>query len=346
MSAWLSQEIQTLSRLRDGFLSGNAGATDYWQSPKDVELYDRTFAQRIGWKWEAVLGELTVRGWKPSVELLVDWGCGSGIASRTVLAHWPGQFNRVHLVDRSPLALAYAADRLRESAPRVVQRVGEVETAVGEGALLLLSHVLTELSGEQLGRLWKLASSATALVWVESATHPNARRLVESVREKLIATGEWRVVAPCTHSGPCPMVQPEHARHWCHHFARVPSEAHQDRGWRELSEKLGMDLRVLPYSFLVMERSGGAGPAQDGARFFRVIGQPREFKGHLKVLGCGADGLNEKVLQKRDAPALFKELRAAEVLPVYAWTEQGGRIVGGHGVGASGNSPESAQSAD
>jgi hypothetical protein len=39
-------------------------------------------------------------------------------------------------------------------------------------------------------------------------------------------------------------------------------------------------------------------------------------------------------------------LRAAEVLPVYAWTEQGGRIVGGHGVGARGNSPESAQSAD
>lgn len=347
MSAWLPHQIQTLARLRDGFLAGTAGATDYWQKPEDVEIYDKTFAERIGWKWEAVLGEVNFRGWIPSARVLVDWGCGSGMASRKVLAHWPGRFDRVHLLDRSPLAIAHAGARLRKDAPEVVQRVGEVDAALAEGALLLLSHILTELSDEQANRLLKQAAAATALIWVESATHPNARRLVETVREKLLSTGKWRVVAPCTHDGICPMRSEGHSRHWCHHFARVPSEAHQDRGWRELSQKLGLDLRVLPYSFLVMERIGGPKPSADASGFFRVIGEPREFKGHLKVLSCGEEGLSEKVLQKRDSPALFKQVRSAETLPVYAWKEKDGRIIGGHGLGAPVETPgETSGSAD
>jgi hypothetical protein len=332
MSEWLSSELRTLTRLRDGFLSGNAGAADYWQSPEDVELYDRTFAQRIGWKWEAVLGELSLRGWKPSAELLVDWGCGSGIASRKVLSHWPGVFRSVSLSDRSPLALSYASARLRELEPGVAQQFATGDSSPAGGSLLLVSHVLTELSKEQLTRLWKQTSTANALIWVESATHQNSRRLVEEVRERLLATGQWRVVAPCTHARACPLLQEDQARHWCHHFARVPSEVHQDGAWRELSKKLGMDLRVLPYSFLVMERIEQQ-PLVLAPGFSRVIGEPRELKGHLKVLSCGEDGLIDKVLQKRDAPALFKEVRSGEVLPLYAWTERDGRIVGGHGVG-------------
>jgi ribosomal protein RSM22 (predicted rRNA methylase) len=333
MNTWQAEEIRTLTRLRDGFLAGTAGGADYWQSARDVELYDRTFAQRIGWKWEAVLGELTLRGWKPARGALVDWGCGSAIASRTVLSHWPGLFDRVHLLDRSPLALAHAGLRLRQTAPDVMQRTGEFEAALSEGALLLVSHVLSELSDAQLSRLLRQAELASALIWVESATHSNARRLVETVRETLVETGAWTVVAPCTHSCRCPMLQPQHARHWCHHFARVPSDVHQDRGWRELSQRLGMDLRVLPYTFVVMERRVPSGLPENGPVFSRVIGEPREFKGHLKVLSCGGDGLIDKVLQKRDAPALFKEVRAGESLPLYAWAERAGRIVGGHGAG-------------
>jgi ribosomal protein RSM22 (predicted rRNA methylase) len=337
MSAWEADEIRTLVRLRDGFLSGNAGAFEYWQCARDLELYDRTFAQRIGWKWEAVLGELSLRGWEPSHDILVDWGCGSGIASRTVISHWPGRFGCVHLLDRSPLALAHAGLRLRETAPKVAQRVEDFETALTKGAVLLVSHVLTELSDEQLSRLLRQAETAGALIWVESATHANARRLVETVRERLVKTGGWTVVAPCTHSAPCPMLHPGQERHWCHHFARVPSEVHQDRGWRELSKKLGLDLRALPYTFLAMERREASETYRGGRVFSRIIGEPREFKGHLKVLSCDRSGIFEKVLQKRDAPALFKEVRLGESLPMYAWEERNGRIVGGHGVGGPPN---------
>jgi ribosomal protein RSM22 (predicted rRNA methylase) len=335
MSAWTTDEIQTLTRLRDGFLSGTAGAADYWRSASDVELYDRTFGRRIGWKWEAVLGELSLRGWTPRSSTLVDWGCGGGIASRTVNEHWRGQFRRINLVDRSPLALDFAASKLRGTVPEVQLGMGDVNRTSEDGALWLFSHVLTELSKEQLDRVRRNTATATGLIWVESATHDNARRLVEEVRDKLLATGDWSVVAPCTHSGACPMLEASRERHWCHHFARVPSEVHQDRGWRELSLRLGMDLRSLPYSFLAMERRNISKQSEGETVFSRVIGKAREFKGHLKVLTCSEDALTEKVLQKRDAPALFKEVRSGEALPLYAWTEKDGRIVGARGWGGA-----------
>lgn len=216
--------------------------------------------------------------------------------------------------------------------PSVIQKFGGLAPGAIAGAMLLVSHVLTELSPDQLSRLYGQAAEAGALLWVESATHGNSRRFVEEVRERLLATGQWRVIAPCSHSGACPLLAADGGRHWCHHFARVPSEVHQSGEWRELSKKLGVDLRVLPYTFVAMERIN-AGATSFPSGFSRVIGEAREFKGHLKVLSCGEDGLLEKVLQKRDAPALFKEVRSGEALPLYAWEEREGRIVGGRGQG-------------
>ena len=84
-ATWETLDWPALDRLREGFLSGTAGAADYWRSASDVASYDLTYAQRIGWKWDAVLAALALRGWKPPAGPLVDWGCGSGIAHRCVL---------------------------------------------------------------------------------------------------------------------------------------------------------------------------------------------------------------------------------------------------------------------
>src|SRR5687767_12126966 len=75
-------ELAALRRIRERFLHGTAGDADYWRVPADVALYDSTFAERIGWKWDAVLGELRLRGWRPRSRRVLDWGCGSGIAHR------------------------------------------------------------------------------------------------------------------------------------------------------------------------------------------------------------------------------------------------------------------------
>lgn len=94
MSVWTHAQLAILRRLREGFLQGTAGDADYWRSQEELQLYDQTFAKRIGWKWDAVLGELQLRGWRPHGTRLVDLGCGTGMASRRVLEHWKDFFWR------------------------------------------------------------------------------------------------------------------------------------------------------------------------------------------------------------------------------------------------------------
>jgi hypothetical protein len=61
----------------------------------------------------------------------------------------------------------------------------------------------------------------------------------------------------------------------------------------------------------------------------RVLGRSREFKGHLKVLACNAEGVADWTLQKRDALPLYRELKKGEGLPFYRLRMEGGRIVDG-----------------
>lgn len=326
MSALGREEIRRLKRLRDSFLAGTAGDADYWQDERDLELYSATFGRRIGWKWDAVIGELLLRRWVPGVTQLVDLGCGTGACVMRVLDQWPNQFERVTLMDRSALARNYAASLVRASHPGLEVRTVSPREVECSGALVLASHVVSELSGAALSEWVNRLGTAAAVIWVESATHDVARRLVAGVRESLLEAGGWRVVAPCTHSLACPMLSESAERHWCHHFARVPSEAHQDAVLAGVAKELGLDLRVLPYSFMVMDK--GQAPQQE-AGDARVIGRALEYKAFLKVLSCQPDGLHEWTLSKRHVTAVFRELRKEEGVPLYRWKVEGERIVEG-----------------
>src|SRR5579859_1535396 len=108
-----------LDRLREGFLGGAAAGGPYWRSRGDLAAYDATYGERIGWKWDAVLRELRLRGWAPPAGAAVlDWGCGSGVAGRRVVAFFGAEnFSALHLHDHSPLALEFAADAARRAFP-------------------------------------------------------------------------------------------------------------------------------------------------------------------------------------------------------------------------------------
>jgi ribosomal protein RSM22 (predicted rRNA methylase) len=66
-----------------------------------------------------------------------------------------------------------------------------------------------------------------------------------------------------------------------------------------------------------------------GAGYSRIVGAPRQFKGYSKVLSCQAEGVRELVLQKRDAPELFRTLRRGKAGTVYRWTLRDGKIAAG-----------------
>ena len=317
---WNHPELTALRRMRERFLAGTAGAQDYWKNPEDLALYDSTFGERIGWKWDGVLRELTARDWQPQSRQVLDWGCGSGVAGRRVLAQWP-QFESLALHDRSALAMRFAAEKARADCPNV--RVVHGDSPLPPDTLLVLSHVISELPARELAHLLELARQAREVIWVEAGTHVDSRRLI-AVREALL--GEFAAVAPCTHQHTCGLLTGKNAPHWCHHFAAPPSQIFQDARWMDFGREMGIDLRSLPYSFLVLERPRATPPTPDGLS--HIIGEPREGKGHLKVLSCHAQGVAELVLQKRDAPELYRALRKGEGPPVHRWVLADGKISG------------------
>jgi len=315
-------ELSALAALRARFLDGSNEGGGYWKNEAELALYDASFGERIGWKWDAVLAELNARGWRPSSRRVVDWGCGSGIAGRRVLAAWDG-FESLTLTDVSAHAMRFAEARARENfpAPRVQAKANAVDVVAD--SLLLVSHVLNETDDSAARHLVASARRAAEIIWVEAGTHADSRRLI-AVREELRA--DFDIIAPCTHAARCGMLTPENAAHWCHHFATVPSEASRDARWAQFGRELGIDMRSLPYSFLVLARRGVFQKQMQGCS--RIIGRPRDEKGHFNVLSCSETGVEELMAQKRDVPVLAKQLRKGRADPVQRWTRDGRRIVG------------------
>lgn len=315
-------ELSALATLRARFLDGSNKGGGYWKNEAELALYDATFGERIGWKWDATLGELKTRGWRPAAKHAVDWGCGSGIAGRRVLASWDG-FESLTLTDISPHAMRFAEARARESFPAVRVQMKANAADAATDSLLLVSHVLNEMDDDAERRLIAAARRATEIIWVEAGTHADSRRLI-SVREELRA--EFDIIAPCTHAARCGMLTLGNASHWCHHFATVPSEASRDARWAQFGRELGIDMRSLPYSFLILARRGAR--TEEMGDFSRIIGRPRDEKGHFNVLSCGETGVEELMAQKRDVPELSKELRKGRANAVQRWTRDGRRIIG------------------
>lgn len=318
-----SLDWEVLDRLRATFLSDEKTKGPYWHTMTDLACYDITFGERIGWKWDAVLRELALRHWTiPTPATVLDWGCGSGIAGRRVLAALVEQApQRLLLHDHSTLAMDYAEHHARQSFPQVtIERASHRFLQEGAIDLLVLSHVVNELSETARAELAELTSRAQCIIWVEPGTSEAGHALVHW-REKLRATG-FHPVAPCTHAAPCGLLRPGNERHWCHYFAAPPPNIYAISEWVKFGQRAGIDLRSLPYSFLVLDRRGG----EHAPGVSRILGEPRLYKGYAKIFNCDADGVDELMLQQRADKTLFKSLKRASGPLLYRWTRDGVRI--------------------
>lgn len=324
---WSQLDWNALDRLRAGFLSGSAAAGPYWQSPSDLASYDFTYGARIGWKWDAVLAELRLRHWRPSSRTVLDWGCGSGVAARRVLAAFGGSdhFNQLHVWDHSPLAVDFAVGAAQNEFPQLNVAAAPAEILQGDApiGLLVISHVLNELNPTARAQLDGLIARASAVLWVEPGTHDVSRQL-GAIRETLRAI--FKVIAPCTHAGSCGMFLAEHTRDWCHFFAPPPSEIFATPDWVKFGQRAGIDLRSLPYAFFALDRMP-APPAHD--ELSRIIGRPEHFKPYARFLNCDANGLKELELLKRSDPALYKQLDRAKGPLLYRWDRTADKVNGG-----------------
>lgn len=318
-----SLDWEVLDRLRETFLTNARAEGPYWHTVTDLEAYDLTYAERIGWKWDAVLRELRLRNWTaPANATVFDWGCGSGVAGRRVV-EFLGAANvgRLVLHDHSPLAVEFAERRARTVFPGLAAERASYRF-LQEGAIdvLVVSHVLNELDDNGRAELRNLLARAQTVLWVEPGTHEVGRAIVEW-REHARATG-FQAVAPCPHAAACGLLAAERERDWCHFFAAPPSEIFASSEWVKFGQRAGIDLRSLPYSFLVLDRRAWTQPADAS----RILGEPRVYKGYAKIFNCSAGGVEELMLQQRADKELFKSLKRASGPLVYRWSRAGDRI--------------------
>ncbi len=289
------EDWQQLQHLRAQFLDRRAGHLDYWTTPRVLELYEHTFAQRIAWKWQHVLAELLQLRWQPPALPLLDWGCGTGIAARTFLRYFHS--SSVTLYDRSTLALKFSQEKIRSEFPHITLLPFDERTSFC--GIVLLSHIITELSDSALDTLLTQLRSAAAILWVESGDRYASRKLIE-VREALRTS--FHIVAPCTHQGACGLLLPEHRAHWCHHFAKPPQEAFTQARWADFKAHLGIDLSDLPLSYLVLDKHPIHVLSSDTAR---LIGRARLYKGYALLLACSAHAWQSIALRLASFPRLI-----------------------------------------
>jgi hypothetical protein len=272
-----------------------------------------------------------------------DWGCGSGIASRRVISFFGAdRFRSLTLADQSPVAADFAEETARRHFPTldVAQSTPSLLASSAPIGLLIISHVLNELSPDALDRTRQLIERSEAVIWVEPGTHAVSRHLGR-LRDEL--RNGFRIIAPCTHNLGCPMFAEGNERHWCHFFAPPPSEIYADSNWVKFGHRAGIDLRSLPYCFVAAERR----PADDpvtipiDSGLSRVIGRVEHFKPYARWLNCDAQGLAELELPKRADPALFKELERTKAPLIYRWRRDGNKVKAGEFVAIeAGNKPQ------
>ncbi len=289
-----------IQKLRQSYLNARAFLPDYWEDDELLLAYDETLAERIRWKLRAVIAVLPT----PQSELpttLIDWGCGTGGASREMLACFPDHFKKIILLDRSPRAVAFASRKIKEVYPQLTV---EGKMPLGpEPHLLLISHVLSELPDEEVKKLRSLVAKAPYLLWVESG-RPQESRKLSLLREDLRRSHQ--VLAPCPHQQRCGMLHDGQEENWCHFKAPVPSEAHLSAFWRECSQQLGFDLRSLPVAYLFARLGKDLAPIDEDR--LRILAGSRQFKGYTRFHACHVTGVIQADYRKRASKNIYKAL--------------------------------------
>jgi hypothetical protein len=249
-----------------------------------------------------VLDDMERRGIEPPLGTLVDWGAGTGIATRAWLARFAGREWDVRLVERSAAARGFARERIAAEHPAAT--IGE--RACAEPDVLLVSHVLDELDEQGRDELVELARASRFVVWVESGAKGTARALSE-LRERLLDV--HTPLAPCPHANACGVLAAGKEGDWCHHFARPAPEAFTTRHWALFSREMGIDMRSLPYSYLVLARKSAGAEAPAGRA--RILGRPEILKGRARLDVCEADGVRTLTFLERTDKKLFRALADA-----------------------------------
>ena len=297
--------LARVSRLREMFLEerrGKRALDDYWRDPKDVEAYDAVLAERIGWKWNAALDECRDRGFAPAnKDVVLDFGCGSGVASRRFVDYFGA--GEVLMHDRSVHAMTFAAKRLALDSPGTKARILPSIATVSPD-VLLVSHVISELDEDGHEELLQLMQRSKRIIIVEPGNRMVSRKL-SKLRDQVLET--FHITAPCPHQGACPSLTDR--ADWCHFFATPPPEVFTDGFWARVARELSIDLRSLPYAFLSLSNKASAATVSDCEEDERLLGRAEITKHFARMRCCSEGDLSFVDITKRHHAKLWRALK-------------------------------------
>ncbi|MBM7773641.1 ribosomal protein RSM22 (predicted rRNA methylase) [Actinokineospora baliensis] len=230
---------------------------------------------------------------------MVDVGGGTGAAVWAAAGVW-SSLGELTVLDQSTQAMGLGkrlAEHADSPAVRGVrwQRAALGDLQVPPADLVTLSYVLSELTDRARAATVRAMATATLAVVVEPGTPAGYERIM-AARDELLAAG-MRVVAPCPHSGGCPIPR---GQDWCHFAARL--------GRSPLHQRLktaSLNFEDEKFSYVAATREPW--PSAPG----RVLRHPLKRKGMVSLRLCGPEGLNDTIVSKRD-PAAYRAARDTE----------------------------------
>ncbi|MGX7762269.1 small ribosomal subunit Rsm22 family protein [Streptomyces angustmyceticus] len=291
------QAAQAVERLITNYRGTTPTDAPVLRDRADVAAYA---AYRMPATFEAVRAALAafaarVPGWSPATH--TDIGGGTGAATWAAAATWDG--HRSTVLDWAQPALDLGRELAAGTLPGTEwrrQTIGAGLTVPDGTDLVTVSYVLGELRpDDRRAVVAAAAAAATAVVLIEPGT-PDGYLRIREARTQLTEAG-LRIVAPCPHSGACPIVPGED---WCHFAARV------SRSSLHRQVKGGS----LPYEdekfSYVAATTLDAAPAPA-----RITRKPQLRKGQVLLDLCTArDGLQRTTVTKRHGTH-YREARDA-----------------------------------
>lgn len=218
---------------------------------------------------------------------LLDLGAGPGTATFAAASTFP-QLNSATLLEQDSAMIAMGK-RLSVPFSHVAMNwnlKNLVECReLPEHDLVILSYSFNELSPENQDSLleacWKAAKKT--LLIIEPGT-PTGYSNILRARNRLIALG-GHITAPCPHAAACPM----EGKGWCHFSKRL-----QRTKFHKLIKEGDLGYEDEKYSYIAVSKEA----CQPYAA--RILATPEKHGGHSRFLLCTEQGIQQKILSKRD----------------------------------------------
>jgi ribosomal protein RSM22 (predicted rRNA methylase) len=246
-----------------------------------------------------VLGRLPEEFWRRDSYRVIDLGCGPGSVSlafaQLLLERNPKAKVEFTLVEQNPAILQDAQNLLRFRMPqaeiKAVKAWLHAFHFAGEYDLILMSHVLNELVklGAQERAEWLMPNlqrhmAKQGLVAILEPALKRPTRELMALRDHLLESGNFTVLAPCLHDQRCPMLAAT-LQDWCHFYV----DWKEPEYLQKLDKMVKNDNRFVKVAYLILAHPQ-AFASNRREKLYRVVSNRMATRGKTEAVLCGEGG--------------------------------------------------------